>query len=207
MSLKSGTSVESHLSNLTGLTFGGEMTLMGWSGRAPAPPAIEAGVVRPLACELLRLNDLRWGHFRANHIAFLEIFIAIFFIQSHDVRKRPDNQPLWLSAASSGTLAALRAARCALRRCRSAFSACFRRSVCRDIRAPVSGIVSREESYAQGVKRPHGAHSYTSASLLIGGPEARDGLWRLRQGTDRRRDRHRGDHRDRSRASSSSPAQ
>jgi hypothetical protein len=27
----------------------------------------------------------------------------------------------------------------------------FRRSVCRDIRAPVSGIVSRKESYAQGV--------------------------------------------------------
>jgi hypothetical protein len=161
----------------------------------------------PLACELLRLNDLRGDHFRGDHIAFLEIFVAIFFIQSHDVRKRPDNQPLWLSAATSGTLAALRASRFALWRCRSAFSACFRRSVCRDIRAPVSGIVSREESYAQGVKRPHGARSYTSASLLIGGPEARDGLWRLRQGIDRRRDRHRGDHRDRSRASSSSPAQ
>ena len=123
----------------------------------------------PLACELLRLNDLRRGHFRGDHIAFLDIFVAIFFIQNHDVRKRPDNQPLWLSAASSGTLAALRASRFALRRCRSAFSACFRRSVCRDIRAPVSGIVSREESYAQGVKRPHGARSYTSASLLIGG--------------------------------------
>jgi hypothetical protein len=42
----------------------------------------------------------------------------------------------------------LRASRFVCRRCRSAFSACFRRSVCRDIRAPVSGIVSREESYA-----------------------------------------------------------
>ena len=72
------------------------------------------------------------------------------FTQNHDVRKRPDNQPLRLSAAGSGTRAALRASRFALRRCRPAFSACFRRSVCRDIRAPVSGIVSREESYAQG---------------------------------------------------------
>ena len=24
----------------------------------------------PLACELLRLNDLRWGHFRGDRIAF-----------------------------------------------------------------------------------------------------------------------------------------
>jgi hypothetical protein len=98
----------------------------------------------PLACELLRLDDLRRGHFRGTQTAFLDIFVALFFIQNHDVRKRPDNQPLWLSAASSGTRAALRASRFALRRCRSAFSACFRRSVCRDIRAPVSGIVSRE---------------------------------------------------------------
>src|SRR6266571_3656995 len=97
------------------------------------------------------LDDLRQGHFRSDHIAFLDIFVAIFFIQNHDVRKRPDNQPLWLSAADSGTRAALRASRFALRRCRSAFSACFRRSVCRDIRALVSGIVSREERYAQGV--------------------------------------------------------
>ena len=107
------------------------------------------------------------GHFRGDHTAFLDIFVANFFIQNHDVRKRPDNQPLWLSAAGGGTRAALRASRFALRRCRSAFSACFRRSVCRDIRAPVSGIVSREESYAQGLKRPHGARSYTSASELI----------------------------------------
>ena len=115
----------------------------------------------------LRLDDVRRGHFRGDHIAFLDIFVAIFFIQNHDVRKRPDNQPLWLSAAGSGTRAALRASRLVCRRCRSAFSACFRRSVCRDIRAPVSGIVSPEESYAQGVKRPHGARSYTSASELI----------------------------------------
>jgi hypothetical protein len=73
------------------------------------------------------LDDLRQGHFRSDHIAFLDIFVAIFFIQNHDVRKRPDNQPLWLSAADSGTRAALRASRFALRRCRSAFSACFRR--------------------------------------------------------------------------------
>jgi hypothetical protein len=64
--------------------------------------------------------------------------LAIFFIQNHDVRKRPDNQRLLPSAADSGTRAALRASRFALRRCRSAFSACFRRSVCRDIRALVS---------------------------------------------------------------------
>ena len=102
----------------------------------------------------LRLDDVRRGHFRGDHIAFLDIFVAIFFIQNHDVRKRPDNQRLLPSAADSGTRAALRASRFALRRCRSAFSACFRRSVCRDIRAPVSGIVSPEESYAQGVKRP-----------------------------------------------------
>ena len=117
-----------------------------------------------LACELLRLKDLRWGHFRGDRIAFLEIFVAIFFIQSQDVRKRPDNQPLWLSAASSGTLAPLRASRFALRRCRSAFSACFRRSVCRDIRAPVSGIVSREESYAQGT---HMALARRCSAILL----------------------------------------
>ena len=76
--------------------------------------------------------------------------LAIFFIQNHDVRKRPDNQRLLPSAADSGTRAALRASRFALRRCRSALSACFRRSVCRDIRALVSGIVSREEGYTQG---------------------------------------------------------
>jgi hypothetical protein len=105
----------------------------------------------PLACELLRRDDLRRGHFRSDHIAFFDIFVAIFFIQNHDVRKRPDNQRLLPSAADSGTRAALRASRFALRRCRSAFSACFRRSVCRDIRALVSGIVSREEGYAQGV--------------------------------------------------------
>jgi hypothetical protein len=102
----------------------------------------------------LRLDDVRRGYFRGDHIAFLDIFVAIFFIQNHDVRKRPDNQPLWLSAAGSGTRAALRASRFVCRRCRAAFSACFRRSVCRDIRAPVSGIVSREESYAQGGKAP-----------------------------------------------------
>ena len=106
----------------------------------------EAAIV-PLACELLRLDDLRRDHFRSDHIA---IFVAIFFIQNHNVRKRHDNQPLWLSAADSGTRAALRASRFALRRCRSAFSASFRRSVCRDIRALVSGIVSREEHYARG---------------------------------------------------------
>ena len=98
----------------------------------------------------LRLDDVRRGHFRGDHIAFLDIFVAIFFIQNHDVRKPPDNQPPWLSAAGSGTRAALRASRFALRRCRSALSVCFRRSVCRDIRAPVSGIVTPEESYGRG---------------------------------------------------------
>jgi len=44
----------------------------------------------------LRLDDVRRVHFRGDHIAFLDIFVAIFFIQNHDVRKRPDNQPLWL---------------------------------------------------------------------------------------------------------------
>jgi hypothetical protein len=44
---------------------------------------------------------VRRGHFRGVHIAFLDIFVAIFFIQNHDVRKRPDNQPLWLSAAAA----------------------------------------------------------------------------------------------------------
>ena len=114
----------------------------------------------------LRLSAL--DHFRGDHIAFLDIFVAIFFIQNHDVRKRRDNQPLWLSAAGNDPRAVLRASRFALRRCRSAFSACFQRSVCRDIQASVSGIVSREESYAQGVKHPHGARSYTSASFFMG---------------------------------------
>ena len=111
----------------------------------------QLGVLPEARRPRLRLDDVRRGHFRGDHIAFLDIFVAIFFIQNHDVRKRPDNQRLLPSAADSGTRAALRASRFALRRCRSAFSACFRRSVCRDIRALVSGIVSREEGCAQGV--------------------------------------------------------
>jgi hypothetical protein len=63
----------------------------------------------------LRLDDVRRVHFRGDHIAFLDIFVAIFFIQNHDVRKRPDNQPLWLFAAGSGTRAALRASRLVFR--------------------------------------------------------------------------------------------
>jgi len=121
-------------------------SLLPFDALARLPPSIR---VRASA---LRLSAL--GHFCGDHIAFLDIFVAIFFIQNHDVRKRPDNQPLWLSAAGSDPRAALRASRFALRRCRSAFSACFQRSVCRDIKAPVSGIVSREESYAQGGKAP-----------------------------------------------------
>jgi hypothetical protein len=42
----------------------------------------------------LHLDDVRRGHFRGDHIAFLDIFVLIFFIQNHDVTKRPDNQPL-----------------------------------------------------------------------------------------------------------------
>ena len=63
-------------------------------------------------------RNLRRRHFRSDHIAFFDIFVAIFFIQNHDVRKRPDNQRLLPPAADSGTRAALRASRFALRRCR-----------------------------------------------------------------------------------------
>jgi len=59
-------------------------------------------------------RNLRRGHFRSDHIAFFDIFVAIFFIQNHDVRKRPDNQRLLPPAADSGTRAALRASRFAL---------------------------------------------------------------------------------------------
>ena len=41
-------------------------------------------------------RNLRRRHFRSDHIAFFDIFVAIFFIQNHDVRKRPDNQRLFL---------------------------------------------------------------------------------------------------------------
>ena len=133
-------------------------------------------------------------------IAFLDRFVAIFFIENHDVRNRPDNQPLWLSPASSGTTCRL-----------AGFTLCFTAlSLCLfNLFPPL--CLPRHSSPRLGNCIPRGklcagGKAPTWRALLhVSFPTdswPRGARWLVASApsTDRRRDRHRGDHRDRSRA-------